>query len=190
MKMGPSDGLECPSCDLSGVTINLTTVEIPYFGEVILSTMLCPNCGMRSTEVYPVKEREPARYILKVRSTIDLDVRVVRSSSSRLSIPEIGLVVEPGPSLEGHITNVEGIFLRLLEVVRTMERDLGDDIERLDKARALIELLERFVTGRMEEGESLTLVLEDPKGNGIMAASDGRVLKEPLNILEDQRSGP
>ncbi len=152
--------------------------------------MLCPHCGMRSTDVLNVTNKEPARYVLKVSSSTDLDVRVVRSSTSKLSIPEIGLVVEPGRSLDGYITNVEGILRRLLEVVRTMEMGLGDDPERLARAKGLIGLLERFIEGKMAEGESLTLVLEDHQGNGLMASSDGRVMKEPLVVMDDQGPVP
>ncbi|MBP3800305.1 MAG: hypothetical protein ILA19_04935, partial [Bacilli bacterium] len=36
-----------------------------------------------------------------------LSVRVVRSQSATVTIPEIGVKVEPGPKSEGYVTNVE-----------------------------------------------------------------------------------
>ncbi|MCU0799080.1 MAG: ZPR1 zinc finger domain-containing protein [Candidatus Thermoplasmatota archaeon] len=161
--------------------MSVITVDVPYFGEVILSTIICPLCGMKSTDVHPVGVREPARYVLQIRSAADLDVRVVRSSTSKLSIPEIGLVVEPGSALDGYITNVEGVLRKLLEVVRTMERDLGDDKERIEKARGLIGLLESVIAGNSANDGPLTLILEDPLGNGLMASSDGRVVRSLLD---------
>lgn len=183
--MGSLVRIECPACHLEGMLSSFVTVDVAYFGEVVITTLRCPNCGMKGTDVLPVTSRGPARYTLKVSGPSDLDVRVVRSSTSRVSIPEIGLTIEPGPSLDGYVTNVEGLLRRVIGVVRTLERDLGNEPEKRERALSLLKLLERSVAGRMEEGESFTIVLEDPLGAGLLASEDDRAL---FTLLTDEEA--
>jgi zinc finger protein len=118
--------------------------------------------------------------LLKVASKTDLFTRVVRSSTSTLSIPELDLLVEPGRALDGYVTNVEGVLRRLLEIVKTMERDLDDDIERQMRAKEISDRLVRIISGDFSKDDELTLILEDPKGNGLMVSPEGRVIMEPI----------
>ena len=48
------------------------------------------------------------RFEMQVKTCDDFDVRVIRSMTARIEIPELGVRMNPGPACEGFVTNVEG----------------------------------------------------------------------------------
>ena len=69
-------------------------------------------------------------------------VRVVRSASARVEIPEIGVEIDPGPACEGFVSNVEGVIDRIDDVVSGVltwaegeERENALVLRHADRAR-------------------------------------------------------
>jgi len=126
------------------------------------SLLLCSRCGYKHSEVLSLEEREPVSYTLEVREEEDLSIRVIRSATSILQIPELGVVVRPGPRSEGYITNVEGVLQRIEDVLSTIEKQDEEGGEKGEKARGVLRILQRVRRGE----ERVTLRLLDPKGIG------------------------
>jgi zinc finger protein len=106
-----------------------------------------------------------------VESADDLAIRVVRSMSASIEIPELGVRIDPGPCCQGFISNVEGVLDRIEQAVKIAVRT-GSDEER-ENARLLIEKIECVKEGKFP----ITLILEDPNGNSALIAE--KVVKEP-----------
>ena len=139
--------------------------RIPYFGKVIISTSFCRSCGFRHTDIHEMEEREPATFVLRADSPEKLNYYVVRSSTGRVEIPEIGMELAPGPYSQGFITTVEGVLHRFLEVL-----PLFPEHERV---RYVGDFLKKALEGR----QPFTLILEDPRGLS-------RIIGEEVEIKE------
>ncbi len=170
--------IHCPACGRQGVVYNATTTDIPYFGECMETLILCPACGFRHTDVFMLGEKEPVRYSYRVRGEADMFTRVVRGSSCTIRIPELGVLVEPGPVSESFVSNVEGVLNRVLAVLGQITRS-GEDFQR-EGAHLLIARIEAAKTG----GDALTLILEDPFGNSAIVHPD--VHRE---VLSEEEAG-
>jgi zinc finger protein len=95
-------------------------------------------------------------------------------------LPEWGIDVEPGPTAESFITNIEGILYRVRMVVETARKFADLEVE---KARATEILVEMKAALRGEF--SFTLVMEDPAGvSGILPDDMTLVKYEELTIEE------
>ncbi|NOZ76136.1 MAG: ZPR1 zinc finger domain-containing protein [Euryarchaeota archaeon] len=152
-------GFPCPVCGGNKTENTFETLDIPYFGEVLESTARCTDCKWRHVDVLVLKKDRPRRHTLRIESPDDMDIRVVRSSQGTIRVPEIGVEITPGTAGEGFITNVEGIFERIEDVLDSPS--LQEDGKRREKARELKEKIRDIKEGRMEA----TLIIEDPTGN-------------------------
>jgi zinc finger protein len=124
-----------------------------------------------------LKQADPARYTVAVEAEDDLAIRVVRSMSAAIEIPELGVRIDPGPSCQGFVSNVEGVLDRIEEVVKGAFR-WGTDVEK-ENATALIADIARVKAGTFP----ITLILEDPCGNsGIIAE---KTVKEAYTPKEE-----
>jgi zinc finger protein len=109
---------------------------------------------------------------MRVESVEDLSIRVVRGSSGAIEIPDLGVRIDPGPACEAFVSNVEGILLRVIQVVEQMLPGLqGSEQE------SAVTLLNRI--GEVREGKlPVTLIIEDPCGNSAIVS--GKAVKVPL----------
>jgi zinc finger protein len=181
----------CPACGAGNLSINTEESNIPHFGIIVISTLQCSSCGYRSTDVLPVEEKPPARFRFRIRKKEDLSVRVIRSSTSTLTIPDLGITIQPGSAHEGYITNIEGVIIRILGIMDQIERDLierSDDLQdaaqRLERTRSLKDRLNMVLQGDIESKGSFEMVIVDPQGNSALVDDDDRVLKEEMTEKE------
>lgn len=165
----------CPACGLGQIHMNTTTTDVPYFGECIETMIRCEACGFRHTDLLMLEQRDPARFSLEVADESHLFARVVRGSSGTIRIPEMGVLIEPGPLAETFVSNVEGVLERVARVLGQLSRS-G---EAAEQRRGAAELLERI--GRARSGrERFTVIVEDPFGNSAIVHPDAvRVALSP-----------
>lgn len=151
----------CPGCRAKGLEYNAEEVELPFMGPSLETLLRCLECGYRHTDFILTVEHAPTRVTYTVATEADMSVRVVRSSSGTIRIPELGILIEPGIQSEAFVSNVEGILVRVERVLDQLLRDAEDDETR----QRIVELMERM--GQMRDGkaEPATLILEDPFGN-------------------------
>lgn len=142
---------------------NWVEQDIPFFGEVMHITSLC-ECGFRYSDTLIMSQREPVHFEFTVKSMDDLNVRVVRSTSGTIKIPELGVDIEPGPASESFISNIEGVLDRVEEILDMVIR-WGEE-EKTERAHEL-----KCIIGKIKAGESeVTIVIEDPMGNSAIIA--------------------
>ena len=155
------------SCPICGVENSLKmlahTSEIPYFGEHTQITMSCDSCGWRVTDFIPAEGKKAGSWKLVVSSADHVNARVVRSSSCTVRVEELGLVVTPGSSSTGYISNVEGVLDRFSSAIGTIRRQAqaeGDE-DILEKCDELLSKIDMVMNGHL----TVTLELLDPVGH-------------------------
>lgn len=148
------------------------TETIPFFSDILIVSAACPACGYRYANTQMLNEAEPTRFTFRVESPDDLSVRVVRSMSGTLRIPELGVEIDPGPACEGFVTNVEGVLERILSVVE------GVLVWAEEDERVRAECLKAELADARAGDLAFTLILEDPTGNSAIVSD--RAIREPL----------
>ena len=178
----------CPVCAEGELEISEVPYDVPGFGKVLFIIMRCPHCGFLHRDILSLEFGEPTRYEFVVEGPEDLKVRVIRSSSATIRIPELGVLIEPGPMAEAFISNVEGVLERVERVALTMSRFAETPEERARAAEVLAKIWEAR-EGRLK----FTLIIDDPLGNSLIAPEDrSRVKKRRLTEEEiaELKTGP
>ena len=157
----------CPYCNTE-IEYIYQTENIPYFSDILIISAICPSCGYRYVDTQLLKNADPVRYEMLVKTRDDLDVRVVRSMTASLEIPELGVRIDPGPACEGFVTNVEGVLDRIANAIRAAIRD-GDVVEQ-ENGRVLLEKIESIKAG----GMPVTLIIQDPMGNSALVSNNAQ----------------
>ncbi len=153
------------------------TETIPYFSDILIVSASCPACGHRYANTQMLREGEPMRFTFRVESPDDLSVRVVRSMSGAVRIPELGVEINPGPACEGFVTNVEGVLERVLSVIE------GVLVWAESEERVRAECLMADIADARAGDFPITLVIEDPTGNSAIVSD--RAIQEPFDCADD-----
>ncbi len=168
--------IDCPQCGAKARVIE-SEEEIPHFGKVLISAMNCTKCGYKLNDVMCVDMNKPKEYSVSIRNEKGLRVKVVKSSSATVKIPELGVTIEPGPIAQGYISNAEGVLDRVEGVVRSVinSKDAGEANEK-----ALAEKELRRVKDARNGKLPFTLKILDPFGNSALIGRgvNSRLLKE------------
>lgn len=176
--------IKCPACGIEGVAKSIMKeLEIPHFGQVMETTLLCPNCGFKHSDIIALEQNDPAKYVIEINKN-NLSVRVVRSQSATVIIPEIGIKVEPGPKSEGYVTNIEGVLTRFEDAVKKALNLFEDDESQKNAKIALNELQE------LKKGnKTATLIILDPFGQSNVVSENVEVFEIPEEELRDLKTG-
>jgi len=169
--------INCPVCNGEKTAESTTKKEnIPHFGDILESTIVCNACGYKHNDVICLEQKEPVKYILPIKNN-NLSSRVVKSQSATVSIPELGLKVEPGPKSIGYVSNVEGVILRFEDGVKKALKLFDDEVSQKNGLKLLKNLL------LLSKGEiEATLIIKDPFGQSNIM--DINVKKERLTEEE------
>ncbi|WP_332450138.1 ZPR1 zinc finger domain-containing protein [Methanoculleus sp.] len=154
----------CPAC---GCDIEMVhhRLDIPHFPDLLLVAISCNACGYRHTDTIILGEGDPVRWTVRVEEPGDLAIRVARSTTGTIEIPELGLSVEPGTACEGFVTNIEGVLSRFEQAVGTVLANPESDEERA----AALQTLDALAAAR-EVVFPFTVILEDPAGNSMLVS--------------------
>ncbi|GBF36985.1 ZPR1 zinc finger domain-containing protein [Methanofervidicoccus abyssi] len=177
----PVNVIDCPICGGKNTfKIFSNQLDIPYFGKVMETTMICDKCKYRKSDIIPLEVKEPKRYILRVCGEEDLNKRVVRSSTGYIKIPEWGFEVRPGPASEGYISNVEGVLNRLEDSLKMLLKWVDGEEKR--KGEEILKKIEDVKRGK----ENITLIIEDPLGHSAIigdGVKEEKLSEEEIKIL-------
>ncbi len=174
--------ITCPSCEESELDVTSILYSVPYFNELAMFTMKCPNCSFTHNDIFSAEQRPPSRWTLRVTNESLLRVRVVRSGSGTIRLPEFGIDVEPGPAAESFISNVEGVLLRTRPVVETAVRFAENQSER-ERGTEILKMIDKSMQGVLP----FTLIIEDPMGvSGILP--DDLTLVEHVRLSQEEAS--
>ncbi|MEM4527921.1 MAG: ZPR1 zinc finger domain-containing protein [Desulfurococcaceae archaeon] len=134
-------GSTCPVCG-SSLQISEYIYNIPYYGDVIISTGLCQRCGFRHNDVQLMETKKPRKIVYIVEKPGDENAIVIRNAHSEIEIPELGLSIMPGTYSQGYITTVEGIIEDFLEITKFIcnQSDVNKErceeiLNKLEKAK-------------------------------------------------------
>jgi len=175
---------DCPVCQSEGsMEFESKTEEIPYFGEIMESTMHCFKCGYRHSDMICLEQKDPIRYSIWINKD-NLNARVVRSQTATVSIPELGLKVEPGPKSQGYVSNIEGILNRFEDAVKTALNFVEDE-ESKNNALNILDNLEKIKNGEMD----VEIIIEDPFGHSTIIHEDASKRKLTEDEIKDLKTG-
>ena len=171
--------IKCPACNTEEVAKSIMReIEIPHFGKVLETTIICESCGFKHSDIIALEQNDPAKYILKINKE-NLATRVVRSQSATVSIPELGVKVEPGPKSQGYVTNVEGVLTRFEDALKQALHLFNDETSQKN-AKLILEDLKSIVNGQ----KTATLIIEDPFGQSNIVSDDVEILDIPEEELK------
>ena len=172
---------DCPICGGKNTLKALNYLhEIPYFGKVMESTIICEKCGYRNADIMLLEEKEPKLYTVKVEEEKDLFTRVVRSKSGTIELEEIGIKIEPGPASQGFVTNIEGVLERARETL-LMAKNFKKEENEEESIKKIEEIL-NYIEGVKEGKKPLTVRIMDPFGNSALI---GEKVKSRLLTKEE-----
>jgi zinc finger protein len=158
--------LRCPSCDAESIESSQSEYEVEHFGSVLITVSSCQKCGYRHTDVMTLTAREPIALSTKITTVDDLNIRVIKSGTATINIPEFGATITPGPYSEGFITNVEGILERIEDALTFMlTTAIGKRLARGERMLKQLEMMK-------EKTRKFTLVIKDPFGNSALVSPD------------------
>lgn len=173
-----SPAFSCPTCGSSPLQFKDSEYVAPYFGRMLLSLTTCPHCGFKQSQVSLLDEHEPSSYSVQVSSIDDLSMRIIRSDTASIRMPELEVEIRPGVSADATVTNVEAV-LQDVRARTEFLRDTANSVEERHNAREFLEKVGLALEGKIR----FTLVIEDPRGNSKIIADDpARVTVTPLRI--------
>ena len=176
----------CYACQCPG-TIRMCITHIPHFKETIVMAFNCEMCGAKSNEVKGgggVSELGK-RVTLKVTQSEDLTRDVIKSDTSSVSIPELGLELMPG-TLGGLVTTVEGLLSQIHnQLSKNVPFGMGDSLDSQEKER-----FSSFLSNLEAYSQSVpvpfTLVLDDPLANSFISSPNSEdPATDPSVTIED-----
>jgi len=172
----------CPVCQTE-INYLYQTDEIPYFSEILIISALCPSCGYRLADTQILRNSEPTRWELGIGTPDDMMIRVIRSTNGTITIPELGVRIDPGPACEGFISNVEGVLDRIGNVLKNLLSWAETDDER-ERICCLQESLAKVKEGKL----AVTLVIEDLSGNSAIIADRAKICR--IEAIADESDEP
>jgi zinc finger protein len=149
----------CASCGEKTLVVKELYYKVPRFGTLVLISMLCSNCGYRVFDSISLAHKGPERIEFKVSGPKDLSAKVIRSTTSSIAIPELGIELKPGPRSDAFITNIEGLLDRFAAVAEQLASS-SEGIS-LVRANAAIDKIRHAMDGKVP----FTLIIEDEAGN-------------------------
>ena len=161
----------CPICKKKTLTLIEDQTEVPFFGKIFIFSMACSNCKYHKADVESAEDKEPCKYSFEVNSEDDMKIRVVKSSKATIKIPHI-ITIESGPASNGYVTNIEGIFKRVKNIIESTKEDAEDPDDK-KKAKRLLKKISKIMLGK----EKAKIIIEDPSGNSAIISDKAKKTK-------------
>ena len=158
----------CMNCHDKGTTRLLMT-KIPFFKDIVVMSFFCPHCGYKNTSIEDAEELAPQgiHFVLSVKTSKDMDRRIIKSNYASLSIPCCGLEI-PAMTQKGKLSTIEGFISTAKENFSASLEDgyyseMGDEF--INKIKETIQKLTDTLNGDKFPFE---LILDDPSGNSFI----------------------
>jgi zinc finger protein len=116
--------------------------------------------------------REAVALTAKISSLDDLNMRVIKSGTATISIPEFGATVTPGPYSEGYISNVEGLLAKIEDALTFMLSTAKG--KRLKKGERMLKKMRMA----RDSKPRFTLIIKDPLGNSAIISPKSRKIQK------------
>ncbi len=136
--------------------------NIALFGPILMQTLTCAHCGFKWSDAMSLEFKRPMGFEAKIDGEKELRTKIVRNSSGTVEIPELGVLIEPGPFAEGFFTNMEGLLERVESVLELLAK--SEDKKQANGAKATLKKLQKCKDGKME----FTVRVLDPLGGSAL----------------------
>ncbi|MFX0070036.1 MAG: ZPR1 zinc finger domain-containing protein [Candidatus Hermodarchaeota archaeon] len=176
---------KCPSCKEGIITIDKTEYDLPDSDKMLIIRFVCNKCDYHKNDIIPLTTRmESGKMILKVTEENDLKSKVYRSPTGKLEIPELELVVEPGPNANFYYTNIQGILFRFEQAVSIYRKNLNDEDPEVAEIEDILKDLKKAINGNLE----FTLIITDLGGGSYIIPLDKtKYSYQKIDIEENQK---
>lgn len=105
-------------------------------------------------------------YKYKITIIDDMKIRVIRSSTATIELPELGIKIEPAAASEAFVSNIEGVLVRAAHIIEQAIRFTGEN-KKKDRGKQILKLIEQLRNGK----GSATLIIKDPMGNSAIVSN-------------------
>ncbi|MCK4285931.1 MAG: ZPR1 zinc finger domain-containing protein [Candidatus Lokiarchaeota archaeon] len=159
----------CPACKKGIIKIIKTVYDLPDKDKMLILKFECDKCSFLKNDIIPLTTNmDPGIMTLKITHEEDLKSKIYRSPLGKLEIPELELIVEPGPRADFYYTNVEGILLRFENAVSIYRNNLEEDDHQIVEIEQLQKDLKKAMKGRLK----FTLIITDTQGGSYIIPHD------------------
>lgn len=100
----------CPACG-SEIQIVHHRLDIPHYPDLLLVSITCGACGYRHVDTIILGEGDPVQWTVRIEEPEDLSIRVVRSTTGTIEIPESVLQSNPAPPAKGSSPTSRGFSI-------------------------------------------------------------------------------
>ncbi len=160
---------KCPACNDGTINLIKTVYDITDGDKMLIIKFECNKCLFTKNDVIPLTTRlEPGIITLQVTDENDLKSKIYRSPIGVLEIPELEVLVEPGPRADFYYTNVEGILDRFQKAVQIYRNNLNGD----EGKRAEIDEILNNINKAMKGDFKFTLRITDTGGGSYIIPQD------------------
>ena len=165
----------CPNCEGWNAKTLLLPTKVPFFREITIVCLTCPDCAFRNTEVSFGGELQEkgVRVELHVTKPSDLNRQVIKSDYATISIPHLELEIPP-ITQRGQVTTLEGVLKKTADQL-SMEQPYRalSDVDVFRKVGVVIDRLRALGNGESDPltGAApypFTIVVDDPSGNSFV----------------------
>ena len=161
--------LKCPDCADGIISIDTIEYDLPDGDKMLIVKFVCDSCTFQKNDIIPMTTRiEPGIMTLKVSNENDLKSKIYRSPTGKLEIPELELIVEPGPRADFYYTNVEGILFRFEAAVLIYKNNLEKNDPEFKEIEQILIDLHKAVKGELK----FTLQITDIGGGSYIIPQD------------------
>jgi zinc finger protein len=160
---------KCPSCVNGNIDITKTIYDLPDEDKMLILKFECNSCNFHKNDIIPLTTKmDPGIMTLKVTNEEDLKSKIYRSPVGKLEIPELELIVEPGPRADFYYTNIQGILYRFENAVMIYRNNLEEDNPEKNEIDIILDNLKQAIDGKF----NFTLKITDPQGGSYIIPQD------------------
>jgi len=160
---------KCPSCQEGTIDIFKTIYDLPDGDKMLILKFECNICNFHKNDIIPLTTNmEPGIMTLQVTDEDDLKSKIYRSPIGKLEIPELDLIVEPGPRADFYYTNVQGILFRFETAVSIYNYNLEENDPEKREIDELLSNLKLAIDGKFK----FTLIISDLEGGSYIIPHD------------------
>ncbi len=160
---------KCPSCQKGIIDIIRSIYDLPDGDKMLILKFECNSCNFHKNDIIPLTTNmDPGIMTLQITNEEDLKSKIYRSPAGKLEIPELELVVEPGPRADFYYTNVQGILFRFENAVSIYRNNLDEKDPEKNEIEELSHNLKQAINGKL----NFTLKITDTQGGSYIVPQD------------------
>ncbi len=160
---------KCPSCKEGKIDIVKSIYDLPDGDKMLILKFECDTCKFHKNDVIPLTTNmEPGIMTLQIEEEEDLKSKIYRSPVGKLEIPELELIVEPGPRADFYYTNVQGILFRFENAVSIYNKNLEENDPEKSEIDEIMFNLKQAIDGKFK----FTLKITDLEGGSYIIPQD------------------